>query len=296
VRPFPFDPRDLAPGDTAGQDGAARAVSALEGLQLREVTADPGDLPVFREAYAALSAFFGPANEIEREEVLERWLFRPDPAATVRYHLLVAHTADGRLAAVRDGFTALLRAQRCIVALMSHTLVNPPWRRSGLAAVLRAAPAAFAREDAAAQGLPDALRVLVAEMEFVEGDKPDTRIRLVAYGRAGFRVVPPALVPYAQPDFRDLAALGVAAVPVPLVLLVRLPGREDQEALDRTHLAAVFDGLQDIHAPAIQGDQLAVIRARALSASDVDPVPLWSPPTTTDDPAAFAPVSRPGVP
>lgn len=283
----PFDVRDLAPGDDPG-----RAAAAVAGVSLREVTASPADEPAFREAYAALHAVFGPANEIEREEVLERWLFRPSPGATVRYHLLVAHDAAGRLVAVRDGFTALLRDQRRIVALMSHTLVMPSHRRSGLAAVLRAAPAGFARADAAAQGLPDAERLLVAEMELVEPHLPDTRIRLVAYGRAGFRVVPPALVPYAQPDFRDLAALGVEAEPVPLLLLVRQPDDDARATLSRDQLGALFDGLQDIHAPAIHGDQLPRIRARALGASTVDPVPLWTPPASTDDLSAFDPVSR----
>ncbi len=286
MKPFGFDPRDLAPGDDA-----ARAVAGLAGLDLRELTADPADRPTFQAAYAALHAFFGPANEIEREEVLARWLFQPDPTSTVRYHLLVALAPDGALAAVRDGFTALLPAQRRIVALMSHTWVAPAWRRSGLAAVLRAAPVAFCRHDAAAHGLPGAEPLLVAEMEFVDSSLPDTMIRLVAYGRAGFRVVPPDLVPYAQPDFRDLTALGVPAEPVPLLLLVRRPGHEDATSLDRARLHSLFDGLEAIHAPAVQGDQLAVIRARALSASALDPVPLWVPPANVSDPA-FAALRR----
>lgn len=286
--PFPFDPRDLAPGDDA-----TRAVAGLAGLALWELTADPADEPWFRAAYAALHAFFGAANEIEREEVLERWLFAPTPGDPVRYHLLVAIAPDGTLAAVRDGFTALLRDQRRIVALMSHTWIAPPWRRSGLAAVLRAAPVAFCRADALAHGVPDAEPLLVAEMEFVDESVPDTLVRLVAYGRAGFRVLPPTLVPYAQPDFRDLRALGVPAEPVPLLLLVRRPGHEAAGHLDRDRIHALFDGLEAIHAPAVQGDQLARIRERAFAGGAPDPVPLWAPPDTIADPGAFSALRRP---
>lgn len=291
MRPFAFDPGDLAPGDDV-----ARAVSALGSVRLEEVTGDTADRAAFREAYAALHAFFGAANEIEREEVLERWLFAPDPASPVRYHLLVARAEDGALAAVRDGFTAVLSpaagAGHRVVALMSHTWVAPPWRRTGLAAVLRAAPAAFARDDARRAGVPDAERLLVAEMEFVDPAVPDTLVRLVAYGRAGFRVVPPALVPYAQPDFRDLGRDPGSARPVPLLLLVRQPDADDRRDLSRDRLAALFDGLDAIHGPAVQGDQLVRIRAWALGASAVDPVPLWSPPDRADDDAPFAPLLR----
>lgn len=285
--PFRFDPRDLAPGDDA-----PRALAGVAGLELHELAADPADRPAFRAAYDALHAFFGPANEIERSEILERWLFAPTPGDPVRYHLLVARAPDGTLAAVRDGFTALLPDARRIVALMSHTWIAPAYRRSGLAAVLRAAPVAFCREDAVVHGVPDAEPLLVAEMEFVDDAHPDTMIRLVAYGRAGFRVLPPELVPYAQPDFRDLAALGVPAQPVPLLLLVRRPGHEDATTLDRTRLGSVFDGLEAIHAPAVHGDQLPAIRHRALSASAVDPVPLWVPPDTVADPRAFDALRR----
>jgi hypothetical protein len=93
---------------------------------------------------------------------------------------------DGdQLAGVRDDFTAVDVEHGRAVAFMSHSLVLPVWRRTGLATLLRALPAAHARDDARALCADVTERMLLAEMEMMEPHRHETLVRLLAYGKAG---------------------------------------------------------------------------------------------------------------
>ena len=88
-------------------------------------------------------------------------------------------------------------------------------------------------------------------------------MRLLAYGRAGFRVVPPWRLPYAQPDFRDLAALGAPATPVPLMLLVRQVGAEASRSLDARAALALVRHLSAVYRHSVDAPQIDAMLASA---------------------------------
>ncbi|WP_437927497.1 hypothetical protein WMF37_52205 [Sorangium sp. So ce291] len=292
------DPRDVYPAE--GPEKVARALSLFS---LEEVR----DRATFDEGYRALDGFFGPKGELERHEVLAAWLAggHTDPAAPIvaTYHMLIARGIDdGRLAGVRDVYITLDRAARRCVALLSHALVLPEHRRSGLAALLRAAPVALARRALAEAGLGEAASgaegagvLLAAEMEAVDPDDRDTAVRLFAYGRAGFSVIPPAVLPYAQPDFRDTAALGVTPVPLPLMAVVRQVGDEERGDISRDGAASFLRHYQAVHAREVDPAHLVPIRDNALgrlTAFAGERVPLIRIPRGPAEIAAFAPLLR----
>jgi hypothetical protein len=140
--------------------------------------------------------------------------------------------------------------------------------------------------------------VLIAEMEPASPEDRDTVVRLLAYGRAGFRAVPPAIFPYAQPDFRDLTALGVPAVPLPLLMVVRQVGEEARLEMPRARVEACLRQVQSVHACDSRPEDIAPIRdhaLRALSAFDGDPVPLLRLPEGRGEIATLAPLVRSAV-
>lgn len=235
---------DLAPGEDR-----ARAAAALGRYRL--VAAGGAEDPLLDRGYRFLEAYFGPKNEIERREVVDRWasgLADPGPGFAARYRMILAFDPTGALAGVRDAYAVLDPAARVCVVYMAHLLLAPDARRGGLASLLRAAAATLGRELIAERGLAGEAELLLAvEQEPIDPADADSHVRLVAYGRAGFQAVDPRALPYCQPDFRDLDAAGVPASPLPLLAVVRRVGHESERALPTplarafvTHLYAVF--------------------------------------------------------
>lgn len=285
--PLGFGPGDIAPGEPA-----AKVEAALARFRCVDATTDAE----FDLGYRLLDAQFGPLNELERREVLERWfragsLSGPTDPVRAHYHMLLVYDQDGRVAAVRDGFSAVDAVVPRVVELMSHSLVLPEWRRTGVAALLRAAPVVYAKRHA-----PEGAEIsVVAEMELLDPAEPDTMVRLVAYGRAGFRVVPPPLLPYAQPDFRDVDALGVEPVPLPFMLVVRQVGEEGLDTIAPARALALVDHIAAVHRPSVRPDQLDWIRdvaARDIDLRDPEPLPLWRLPESPQDVERLAPLLR----
>jgi 4-aminobutyrate aminotransferase/(S)-3-amino-2-methylpropionate transaminase len=258
--------RDLPPGERTPKVGAAR-----DRFVLREV-ASRAD---FDEGWSALDHVFGPVGELEARDVLWRWLKEPpvpaDAPIAVRYRMVLARDADGALAGVRDHFVTVDRAEGRVVALMSHSLVLPPARRTGLGALLRAAPLASARA-----WIPDAKEtLLVAEMEHADPKNADQAIRLYAYAKAGFRVVPPEVLPYAQPDFRRLDR--PEWPPIPLMILLRQVGEEDRPDAPLRRIRAIVPHLHAIHGAFCPPGHVRPVRERtdaAIAARATDPQPL----------------------
>lgn len=252
----------------------------------------------FDEGYRLLDAQFGAVNEIERREILERWLkegsLSPRDAQVIAfYRMLLARDSDGKTIAVRDLFSAVDREQRRVVALMSHSLVLGPHRRTGIGALLRAAPAAVAREEAERFEIERPEILLVAEMELARPGSVETLVRLTAYRKGGFWVVPPSYLPYAQPDFRDVETLGIEPVPIPFLLLVRQVGEESLSTITAERAIALIDALDAIHAPSVGDAQLQEIRAHALaSLTPQSPdIPLLPLPHDLEDRARTEPLS-----
>lgn len=280
-------------------EGPERVAAALERYRL-EPAANEAD---FDEGYRALDVQFGANGEIERRDTLLRW-FRADslsPAdAPIRayYHLLMARTAEGRLAGVRDCFVTVDPARRRAVVLLSHSVVFSEHRRSGLAAMLRTAPITLAREALAAAKVEGGEILLVAEMEMVEPHDRSTVVRLVSYGRAGFKVIPPEILPYAQPDFRDVVALGITPVPLPFIALVRQVGEETSDTISHERVEAVVHHLQAVHRCHCRHADLEPIRDHALAAlarHPEDPLALLRLPMSSADVARLRPLMRVNV-
>jgi GNAT superfamily N-acetyltransferase len=246
-----LNPDDLAPGDRAA---AARDWS---GLRVQRVAS--ADDPGFALGYDRLWAEFGARGEMERRFVIaERIGWDPARAvgrARLAYELLLLWRG-AELIAMRD-HTAVVRTDATgslapgpVVVHLSHALIEPAHRGSGLAAWLRALPLAAARRCATAAGCaPGTPTVLVAEMEPLTPEHPERRPRLRSYERAGFLKVDPAAAPYAQPDFRPAELLaGATPAPVPLELVVRRVGREAERELSREELSAIVESIYAVYA------------------------------------------------
>ena len=284
--------------------------------RIEAVTSSRG--PDFAEAYAALSAEFEPRGELERREVVSRWLEEatpvpaqaPDGVALLRsYHLLVARDGSGALAGVRD-FHLVYDAKNAVaITYLAHVLVLPAHRRSGLAERFRSEPVELSQRAIEALGadLGAVDLLLAAEMEPADPAELSSLVRLVAYGKAGFAAIAPTSLPYCQPDFRLLDSpatdeaeprrvLGARAIP--LLAVVRWVGHEGATSVPRRLARAFMRHLYAVFATHVRADHLAALMARtliALDASPLDDVPLVRLPRAIDDHDALEPLSRASV-
>jgi hypothetical protein len=300
----PVDRADDARPDPGDVEADPKARAALSRFSLRSIRASTD--PAFAGAFAALSSEFAPRGELERREVIDGWLDRPD-ARTIRtltgvelvheYHFITARDESGKLAGVRDCHVTVDREARVAVAYLAHALVMPQSRRSGLAALLRAAPVTIARRvvNATLAGAANIEILLAAEMEHPQSLALESVTRLVAYGRAGFRALSPRHFPYHQPDFRSLAAPATEPVPLPLLALVRSLGHDDDLDLPArladafaTHLYAVFA----THCDRLHLRTLLAFTSSTLAASGLQRLPLLRLPSSPDDGSALDPLYR----
>jgi GNAT superfamily N-acetyltransferase len=259
----------------------------------------------FADAYGALDAEFGPRGELERREVIARWLDGPTPETELRrrYHLLVARDPHGAFAGARDGHVFVDRSGERPVALvyLAHSFVVPRYRRTGLGARFRSEPIALAHRALDDSGIARSAAdlVLAAEMEPAVAEDPASYVRLAAYAKDGFAAIAPAALPYCQPDFRDLDALSRETPrPLPLLAIVRWVGHEGAASLPKKLARAFVAHLYAAFATHVRADRLAALSARTLGVLDAfpsDEVPLLPLPRTTDDHAAVAPLSRDAV-
>ena len=204
----------LAPGDGKS---AALDPAQFTWAQIRSI-----DDPLFETAYAALWAEFGATHEMESREVIASRFQSHD---AMRYEMVLAQK-DGAIAAIRDHTAIWIEGE--VIVHLSHLLVAPEWRRSGLAGWMRAVSTLTARDITSANSRPDAAITLVGEMEYDDGSDPRRAVRLTAYERAGFLKIDPAAVRYFQPDFRDPAEIDASggARPLPFQLIIRQVGLE----------------------------------------------------------------------
>lgn len=266
-------------GELFAGESKDKASAALDRYHLRAATG-PDD-PAFDAGYRLLHAYFGEKGEIERRGVLEAWAARPDRVVDglrIRYQLLTATDSDGSLAAARDHYAVLDPRTGVCVVYLAHAFVSPAHRRTGLAALLRTAPATLGRQLLDEAGIPSPNRTLLLAVEqepLVPAD-PDSAVRLAAYGRAGFRAIDPSALPYCQADFRDLEALGLPASPIPLLALVRRVGLEHHPTLPALYAAAFVTHLYAVFSTHCRPADLAPARQHALQtlARAADPVSL----------------------
>lgn len=270
--PFEGSAGDLAPGDRAVLDApwSGFTVDAVRSA------ADPA----FDEAWGRLWREFGPRGEMERREVIAQRLAwdprRPQHGLAMLYELLVVRR-DGDIVAVRDHTAIRTAAGTGVVVHLSHVLVEPSMRGRGLASWMRALPVSAARRCGATG--PEVPVTLVAEMERDDGVTPERTRRLRSYAKAGFVVVDPAQVDYHQPDFRGSKEIdSTAPRPLPLALVIRRIGREDERLLAGSELAALVEALYAMYSAHGRASDLDAARraGRSLPGPD-DEVALLVP-------------------
>ena len=243
-----FSPADLAPGD-------ARS-AALDLLPFSFDRIRSMHHPLFEFAYARLWQEFGEKNEMELRETLDQ-RFRLAPR--MLYEMILVRRSE-QFVAVRDHTAIVARDGHHAVVHLSHVLVDPTARRTGLAGWLRALPIAAARECLAARGVEQGGRItLLAEMEFPQLGDESRMIRLQAYEKAGFRKIDPAFIHYYQPDFRapDVIDATGGTRPLPFQLLVRRIGREHERVISGEETRSLVQALYDIYSPQFRPADLA---------------------------------------
>lgn len=287
---------DLNLADVAAPD-RDKVAAALPRYRL-EVVRDPQS-PAFLQAWAALEGFFGPRGELEARDALEGFvrdgLLPYDDGMYGHYRLIVAWEGE-TFAGVRDCYIDFDPVAKLCVVALSHSWVAPAHRRSGLAAIFRALPVSLSREIIADNpGVADFPVLVIAEMEPVTADDPNSVVRLVAYGRSGFAVMDPQRMPYSQPDFRQTADSPFNSIP--LLGVVRWVGHEGATGLP-PHMAAglprLFHQAHRKYLPRDRVDPLEVHALRTLSRQEalVSLLPL---PQSTRDLDALAPLVKSAV-
>jgi hypothetical protein len=257
---------DLAPGDdrSAAFDWTGIEVSIVRS------TADP----LFTRAYHFLWKEFGEKGELEQQAVLAQ-RFEWDPSKPVNncallYEMLVLRSGND-IAAVRD-HTAIVPLDRhkepAGYVHLSHVLVAPAWRRTGLTGWLRAWPILTARDCLMRARLPeDAPLTLIAEMEPPESEYNNRFVRLRAYERAGFMKVDPAVVDYLQPDFRNPAEIDAngGPQPLPMTLIIRRVKRESETAISGRELRDTVRALYQMYGASFRSADMAALNEQLYS-------------------------------
>jgi GNAT superfamily N-acetyltransferase len=247
---WPVTTRDLAPGDTKS--------ASLDLLPFDLVRIRRTSHPLFEEAYGRLWREFGPKDEMEQRDLLER---RFQLGSRFYYEMALVRT-NGAFMAVRDHTAAMTRHNQGVVVHLSHNLVAPDARRTGLAGWMRALPIAAAFECIHANPAPLSLLTpitLLAEMEYARPGDAASAIRLQAYERAGFRKIDPQVIHFFQPDFRppDVIDASGGARPLPFQLLVRRVHREQEETIGGAEVRQWVETLYDIYRPQFRAADLA---------------------------------------
>lgn len=234
-------PSDLAPGDRKSLE------RDWSGLELHRV--ESAEDPLFDEAFGTLWAEFGESGEVEQAGVLARRMMWNGHAmidgCALRYRLLLLKS-QGRIAGVRDHTAILSETGDGVVVHLSHNLIMPEWRRTGLAGWLRALPILTARRLLECQGRsPDSPITLVGEMEHPDPSDAATQVRLRAYEKAGFLKVDPSVIPYLQPDFHTPDEIDDRGGPrpIPLGLVIRRVGREDETEISAGAVRHIAESL-----------------------------------------------------
>ncbi len=284
MRPTWMIPTDLAPTDS-------RSLTAdLSGIQLHRVTSS--DDPCFEPAYNRLWDEFSAANEVESRAVIaDRLTLDPrhlHNAHAFLYELLYLTDNEGNFAAVRDHTAIVDSSTGHVTVHLSHNLVAPAWRRTGLAGWLRALPLQTARLALSAQNLPPNSPItLVAEMEAADPTDDARTTRLAAYQRAGFQKIDPSRVDYFQPDFRDPADIARTggARSIPLSLVVRRINQPPATTLSAAAIRSIVQSVHALYATSFRPAEMATAHA-AIRLPDAGEIPLV-PPTAPRPPIAL---------
>jgi len=240
-----IDPSHLAPGDREPHPALPAGVR----LHVVESAEDP----MLDLGFAMLDAEFAPLCEMEVRGVIEerlRWdPGRPVNACSLLYRMMLLLVGNVCVA-VRDHTAIARQGVPEVVIHMSHVLVARPWRRRGLATLLRTLPLSSARDCARAVGRPDAPVTFFTEMEPRDLTQEANRVRRLSYERAGFLAVGGHLG-FIQPDFRPAAVIDAdpaGSRPLPFDFLLRRVGREHERSVPAPELIRAIDLIYAMYA------------------------------------------------
>jgi GNAT superfamily N-acetyltransferase len=274
---------DFIPADLAGGDKKALELNYRDFHIARICSTDH---LLFDLAFERLWAEFGSHHTMESREVISRRLgWHPATAIGnywLRYEMILVQR-ENQFAAVRDhtAIVATGRGAPNAVVHLSHVLVDPQWRRTGLAAWLRAWPLQTARTCLVSAGFPPTTPItLIAEMEHPDPEFPERMIRLKAYEKAGFKKLAPSQVNYLQPDFRPPAEIDAAGGPQPLPfgLIVRRVGREQEDMMHGEEVREMVECLYTMYGAGFRkGDMASVWNTLDDYPADEAKVPLVMP-------------------
>lgn len=247
-------PDDLAPGDRRSLETDWR------GFELHRIHSEKD--PRFTAAFDALREEFGEKDELEQPEILAARLgWNPNSAhdgCSFLYELQLI-TLGEAFVGVRD-HTAIVRPGcKAAVVHMSHNLVAPAFRRTGIAGWLRALPVQGARRCLSAAGAPTSAPIcMVGEMEPADPEDAPRMIRLGAYEKAGYKKVDPGAVAYLQPDFRPPETIDSGGGPRPLRLdlLLRFVGAEERDSIPSGELHAILTSLYRMYAMSFRKEDM----------------------------------------
>jgi GNAT superfamily N-acetyltransferase len=257
------------------------------GLQVVQIRSASDVL--FDVAWGALFEEFGPRGEIERREVVTRWLENPGgygaAGLRVTYFLIGVFDAEGELAGVRDHHVVVDAEKKAVTVYLAHALVVPKFRRRGIAKELRRLALMHGEYAAEAAGIEAPRITLAAEMEPFDPNAKESATRLVAYGRDGFAAIEPSRILYRQPDFRDPIEIARKTRPIPLLAVVRRIGKEGEPTLPRAEAEDFVKHLYAVFATHCRAGDLTPLAGRSYSALAAagDVVPLVPLPTSDED-------------
>jgi hypothetical protein len=267
-------PGDLAPGDTKSLERDWRDVT------LHRV--DSAEEPEFDMAFGALWSEFGAAGEIEQPAVLAKRLCWPkglvQQGYALRYDLMLV-TSDGEFCAVRDQTAIVPKGQNRAIVHLSHNLISPEWRRSGLAGWLRALPIQTARHCLAEQQKPlNSPITLLGEMEYPHSDNAGSLVRVKAYEHAGYLRI--TGINYLQPDFRAPEEIDLSSEvrPLPLMLMIRRVGFEEESFVSGREVREMVEALYHMYSKDFrERDMKPLWESLRLYPADDTLLPLVSP-------------------
>jgi hypothetical protein len=267
---------DLSPGD-------ARATEFdFSGLRIVSIRS-PSDSH-FEQAYQYLWDEFGDRHEVEQKDVIIQRMAR-DPKAIINgysfLYEMIAVLSGGELAAVRDqsAIVPCDQPDQPTIVHLSHLLISPKWRGTGLTSWMRAWPVQTARRAAEIAGLPaDRPITLAAEMDHYDPNLPASLIRLKSYQKGGFVKVDPAVAKYHQPDFRPPTEIDRTGGPrpIPMALVIRRVGRESESTMPGSELAATVKALYTMYSLEFRAKDMAGL-VKSIDAYSSDPVRLVPP-------------------
>ncbi len=249
---------DLAPGDFAS------VKFDWKNFEVVQITSP--NHPLFTQVFQKLWSEFGSKGELEQIDILSR-RFQWDPSKAEKSHSfsyeIIAVLKDDEIVAVRD-HTAILRHEAPTEAIvhLSHVLVDPEYRGTGLAGWLRAWPIQLARQALMKAKIdPESPITLVCEMEPADPRIRETIARLKSYQKAGFRMLDPKQVRYLQPDFKSPIEIDRTggAQPLPLHLLVRRVGRENELELTGSHISRMMTALYQMYGSFFRQQDMAPV-------------------------------------